>query len=249
MENFIYGKNSVLELISSNMRSINRIILQKGLHSSPKIEKIIALAKNRGIAFQFLPKEQFQKYSEVPHQGVIAYVPPVEYTDFNDFLKKDKQYKRVIITDRIEDSYNMGSIIRTAVCAGFDAVIFPKRRNAMINAAAEKSSAGAVNHIDLIMADSLAAIIDKLKNAGFWVIAADINADDNYFEIDYCRMNFAIVLGSEKSGISSSLLKQADYRVKIPMLRNFDSLNVSNAASILMYEAVRQIMQKSPNIV
>ena len=221
----------------------------KRSHENPKITKILDLAREQGIVFQFLPKEKFQKYSDLPHQGVIAYVPPIEYTDFDDFLQKDKQYKRVIITDGVEDPHNMGSIIRTAVCAGFDAVIFPSRRNAIINATVEKSSAGAVNHIDLIMVNSLVSIIDKLKNNNFWIIATDINAKDNYYEIDYCDMNFAIVMGSEKEGIASTILKQADYRIKIPILNDFDSLNVANAASIVIYEAVKQLMQKSPNVV
>ena len=184
MDNFVYGRNSVLELLSEGKRSVSKIILMKRSHENPKITKILDLAREQGIVFQFLPKEKFQKYSDLPHQGVIAYVPPIEYTDFDDFLQKDKQYKRVIITDGVEDPHNMGSIIRTAVCAGFDAVIFPSRRNAIINATVEKSSAGAVNHIDLIMVNSLVSIIDKLKNNNFWINSTDINAKDNYYEID-----------------------------------------------------------------
>ena len=249
MENFIYGRNNVLELLLDGKRSVSKIIIMKTPHDDHKIAKIIDLAKNYGVIFQFLPKEKFQKYSDLPHQGVIAYVPPIKYTNFDEFLKKDKKYKKVIITDGIEDPNNMGSIIRTAVCAGFDAVIFPSRRNTLINAAVEKSSVGAVNHIDLIMVNSLVSIIDKLKNNNFWIIATDIKAKDNYFEIDYCNMNFAIVMGSEKEGISSSILKQADFKIKIPMKSNFDSLNVANAASIVIFEAVKQIMQKSSTVV
>lgn len=248
-ENIVYGRNSVMELLLENRRSVSKIIIMKGIHDNAKISKILDLASSRGIVFQFLPKEKFQKYSDISHQGVIAYTSPVEYTDFSEFLKKEKLYKRVIITDGVEDPHNMGSIIRTAVCAGFDAVIFPSRRNALINSTVEKSSAGATNHIDLIMVNSLVSIINRLKDNDFWIIATDIEAKDNYFEIDYCNMNFAIVLGSEKEGISSSILKQADYRIKIPILNNFDSLNVANAASVVIYETVKQLMQKSPNVV
>lgn len=249
MQDFIYGRNNVLELLLDGKRTISKIIIMKSPHDNPKISKIVDLAKSLGVTFQFLPKEKFLKFSDLPHQGVIAYVPPIQYTDFDSFLLYNKKFKRVIITDGVEDPHNMGSIIRTAVCAGFDAVIFPSRRNALINATVEKSSAGAVNHIDLIMVNSLVSTIDKLKNNDFWIIATDLNAVDNYFEIDYSNMNFAIVMGSEKEGISSSILKQADFKIKIPMLNNFDSLNVANAASIVIYEAVKQIMQKSPNVV
>ncbi len=247
MENFIFGKNNVIELLKKNDRNISKIILMKGLKPDNKLEEIISIAKTRGIIFQFIPKEKFTQFKEYAHQGVIAYVSPVKYTEFDCFLKKDKEYKKVIITDGVEDPHNLGSIIRTAVCAGFDAVIFPSRRNATINATVEKSSQGAVNHIDLIMVNSLSSIVDKLKDNNFWIIATDINAKDNYYDINYCNMNFAIIMGSEEHGISSTILKKADFRIKIPIMTEFDSLNVANAASIVIYETVKQTIQKSGN--
>ena len=249
MEDFIFGRNNVYELLTEGKRSVSKIILMKGMKENSKISQIIDIAKRKGIIFQFLPKEKFLQFKEYSHQGVIAYVSPVKYVEFEDFLEKDKQYKKVIITDGVEDPHNFGSIIRTAVCAGFDAIIFPSRRNATINATVEKSSAGAINHIDLIMVNSLSTIVDKLKDNNFWIIATDIRAKDNYYDIDYCDMNFAIVMGSEKEGISSTILKKADYRIKIPMLKEFDSLNVANAASIVIYESVKQTVQKSGNSV
>lgn len=245
MENYIYGRNNVFELLSEGNREVNKIILMKGMKENTKIFQIIEMAKKRGIIFQFLPKEKFIQFKEFSHQGVIAYVSPVKYVDINDFLERKKQYKKVIITDGVEDPHNFGSIIRTAVCAGFDAVIFPSRRNATVNSTVEKSSAGAINHIDIIMVNSLSSIIDKLKDNDFWIIATDINAKDNYYNIDYCNMNFAIIMGSEKEGISSTILKKSDYIIKIPILNKFDSLNVANAASIIMYESVKQTVQKS----
>ncbi len=246
MENYIFGRNNVVELLIKGAREVNKIILMKGIKDDSKISQIIELAKQKGIVFQFLPKEKFRQFKEYSHQGVIAYVAPIKYIDIDDFIKKDiKGYKKVVILDGIEDPHNFGSIIRTAVCAGFNAVIFPSRRNANVNSTVEKSSAGAVNHIDIIMVNSLPAVIDKLKNNDFWIIATDINAKDNYYEIDYCNMNFAIVMGSEKEGISGTILKQSDFRVKIPMLSDFDSLNVANAASIIIYESVKQSVQKS----
>lgn len=245
MDNYVFGRNNVIELLNNKERDINKIIIMKNCRENSKISQIINMAKERNIVFQFIPKEKFQQYKEYAHQGVIAYVSPVKYTEIEDFLANHKKYKKVIITDGVEDPHNFGSIVRTAVCGGFDAVIFPSRRNAQVNSTVEKSSAGAVNHIDMIMVNSLPSIIDKLKNKDFWIIAADINAKDNYYDIDYCNMNFAIVLGSEKEGISSTILKKADYKVKIPILNEFDSLNVANAASIIIYESVKQTVQKS----
>ncbi len=250
LEDFIYGRNSVLELLLDGKRSVGRIFLMKNMRHNDKIEQIIKIAKQKKIVFQFVSKEKFTQYKDVSHQGVIAYVAPVKYIELDDFLaKKTNGYKKIIITDGVEDSRNLGSIIRSAVCAGFDAVIFPSRRNTGINSAVEKSSAGAVNLIDLIMVNSLPSAINKLKDKDFWIIATDIKSVDNYYDIDYCDMNFAIVMGNEKSGVSSSVLNQADYRIKIPLIGNFDSLNVANSAGIIMYEAVKQILQKSENIV
>lgn len=252
MEDFIFGRNNVIELLKSDSRKVSKIVLMKGMKDNSKISQILDLAREKGIIFQFSPKEKFAKYSMYSHQGVIAYVSPVTYVELEDFLAKENEngkYKRVIITDGVEDPHNMGSIIRTAVCAGFDAIIFPSRRNTTINATVEKASAGAVNRIDLIMVNSLSATITRLKDMNFWIIATDIKSNDNYYDIDYCNMNFAMVLGSEKDGISSTVLKSADYKIKIPMLNDFDSLNVANAASIIIYESVKQSMQKNNNVV
>ncbi len=245
MENFIFGRNSVLELLMNAEREVNKILIMKESNKNSKMEQIINIAKSRGIVYQFLPKEKFTQYKDFSHQGVIAYVSPVKYVKLDEFLLKKRENSKIIITDGVEDPHNLGSIIRTAVCAGYEAVIIPSRRNAQINNTVEKSSAGAVNHIDIIMVNSLSSAINKLKDNNFWIIATDINAVDNYYEIDYCNMNFAIVMGSENEGISSTVLKMADYKVKIPILNNFNSLNVSNAASIVMYESVKQTMQKS----
>ncbi len=249
MSDYIFGKNSVLEVLDNDKRNINKILISKSIHGDNKISKIIELAKAKGIIFQFVPKEKFQQFSEYSHQGVIAYVSPIEYLDLESFLEKDKANKKIVILDGVEDPHNFGSIVRTAVCAGFDAVMIPSRRTSIVNSTVEKSSAGAINHIDIIMVNSLQAAVSRLKDNNFWIIASDASATDNYYEIDYCDMNFAIIMGSEKSGISNSILKNSDFKIKIPMYNNFDSLNVANAASIIIYESIRQIRQKSNLIV
>lgn len=249
MENtdIIYGKNSIIELLKNKTRNVNKIIISRGLSKDVKIDEIIELAKGRNIAFQFLPKEKFIKYKEFNHQGVIAYVAPIEYVELDEFLSKpaEKEFKKVVVLDGVEDAHNIGAIIRTAVCAGFDAVILSQHRSGLCSAVVEKTSAGAINHIDIIKVNSLMNAIERLKKSDFWVIAAEANGKDNYFEVDYTGMNFAIVLGAEHAGVSKTLIKQADFLVKIPMFNDFNSLNVSNAASIIIYEALRQIMQKS----
>ena len=170
----------------------------------------------------------------------------MEYTDFYDFLETKKDgYSKIVILDGVEDPHNVGAIIRTAACAGFDAVIIPSRRNAQVNATVEKTSAGAINHIPVIQANSLSSVIDKLKDNDYWIIAADAHGKDNYFDIDYTDMNFALIMGGEETGVSKNNMKKSDFVVKIPMLRNFNSLNVSNAACAIIYESVRQSVSKN----
>ena len=243
---FIYGKNNVLELLKAGERNVNKIMFLKIGHGDKRVDNIIQLAKDKSIPFSFVPKEKFKQYEEYSHQGVIAFVSPVNYVELEDFLDKelDKKYKKIVILDEVEDPHNVGSIIRTAVCAGFDAVILPKRRCSLINATVEKSSAGAINHIDIIAVNSISNTITTLKDKDFWIIASVIDAEDNYFEIDYTDMNFAMIFGNEKSGISRTNVKNSDFWVKIPIEANFDSLNVANAASVIIYESVKQIIQK-----
>ena len=240
-KDYIYGKNAVTEALLNAPQRINKIIISKSTINDNKINEIIDLAKKNSVVFQFLPKEHFSQYSAVSNQGIVAFVSPIAYCDFYDFLTKKKNgYSRVIILDGVEDPHNLGAIIRTAACAGFDAVIIPSRRNAQVNSTVEKTSAGAVNHIPIIQVNSLSNAIDKLKDNDYWIIAADAHGKDNYFDINYTDMNFALIMGGEETGVSQNNLKKSDFVVKIPMLRNFNSLNVSNAACVIIYESLRQ---------
>ena len=239
----IYGKNSVTEALISN-REINKIIISKSIHSDSKLNKIKELAREKGIVFQFAGREKFQPYDEFNHQGVIAFVSPIEYMELEDFLEKPHENSSVVILDGVEDVHNLGAIIRTCVCAGVEAVIIPSRRNVQVNSVVEKISAGAVNHIPIIKVNSLVNAVQKMKESDWWIIATDASAKDNYFDVDYNNMNFAIIMGAEHAGVSKSLLKASDYVVKIPMLKDFNSLNVSNALSAIIFETVRQKLKK-----
>ena len=174
-----------------------------------------------------MAKEKFSDYAGLNHQGVIAQISPIKYADFDEFLEQPHENSSVAILDGVEDSHNLGAIIRTCVCAGVEAVIIPSRRNVQVNAIVEKTSAGAINHIKIIKVNSLINVITKLKENNWWVIAADASAKDNYYNVNYNDMNFAIVMGAEHAGVSKSVLKASDFVVKIPMENNFNSLNVS----------------------
>ena len=245
MDEIIFGKNSVLEALISGQREINKILISRNLHSDTKLNKIKELAQQNGVVFQFVAKEKFIPYAEYNHQGVIALVSPIKYTDLDEFLSVPHENESVIILDGIEDAHNVGAIIRTAVCAGVSGIIIPSRRNAQINSIAEKTSAGAINHIPIIKVNSLTNAVEKLKKSDWWVIATDASAKDNCYDINYNDMNFAIIMGAEHAGVSKSLLKASDFVVKIPMLKEFNSLNVSNALAVIIFEAVRQKLAKN----
>lgn len=245
MDDIIFGKNSVLEALDSGNREINKILIAKNIHSDAKLNRIKELAREKGIVFQFVAKEKFIQYAEFNHQGVIAQISPIQYTDLDDFLEQNHDNSSLVILDGVEDPHNLGAIIRTCVCAGVDGIILPSRRNVQVNSVVEKISAGAINHIPIIKVNSLINAIQKLKNSDWWIIAADVHANDNYFDINYCNMNFAIIMGAEHAGVSKSLLKNSDFVVKIPMANNFNSLNVSNALSAILFETVRQKVKQS----
>lgn len=244
MNDIIFGKNAVTEALISGKREINKILISKNSHSDNKIEKIKDLARERGIVFQFVAKEKFSEYAEFNHQGIIAQISPIKYTDFDEFLNQPHENSSLVILDGIEDSHNLGAIIRTCVCAGVDGIIIPSRRNVQVNSIVEKTSAGAINHIPVIKVNSLTNVVQKLKENNWWVIATDASAKDNYYNINYNDMNFAIIMGAEHAGVSKSLLKASDYIVKIPMENDFNSLNVSNALSAIIFETVRQKLTK-----
>ena len=239
-DDIVFGKNAVMEALIAGDREINKILISKNIHSDSKLNKIKELAKINGIVFQFVAKEKFLPYAEFNHQGIIAQISPVKYFDLDEFLGKPHENASLVILDGVEDSHNLGAIIRTCVCAGVEGIIIPSRRNVQVNATVEKTSAGAINHIPIIKVNSLVNTVQKLKNSDWWVVATDAGAKDNYYDINYNNMNFAIIMGAEHAGVSKSLLKLADFTVKIPMLKEFNSLNVSNALSAIIFETVRQ---------
>ena len=194
---------------------------------------------------QELKEKLNQIVQEAKHQGVVAQLSPIKYIELDDFIEHNSsKQSSVVILDGVEDSHNLGAIIRSCVCAGIDGIIIPSRRSVLVNSTVEKTSAGAVNLISIIKVNSIVNAVQKLKENDYWVIASDHHAEDNYYDVDYTDINFALIMGAEHAGISKSLLKLSDYKVKIPMLTNFNSLNVSNATAIILFESVKQKTSK-----
>jgi len=246
-QSYIYGKNPVYETLCKNPKRINKIYIQKNFSFDNRMKKIYDLARENKIIVQMTSLQKFSEYFEekTNFQGIIASVAPVEFIELEDFLKiKKDSFKKLVILDGVSDPHNFGAIIRTCCAVGADGILISNHRSCPINSTVEKISSGAINHIPIIKTTSLSASIDTLKKHDFWVIATQMEAKDNYYEIDYTDMNFALVMGSEGSGISKTILNKADFTVKLKS--DFESLNVSIATAVILYEAQRQIEIKKP---
>ena len=241
MEDIVIGRNSVLELIKSG-KDINKLYIQKGnRHGS--INEIISRARENKIVIKEVEKNKLDEMCENQnHQGVIATVPPFEYSDIDDILNLAKQKNEdpfIIILDEIEDPHNLGSIIRTAECVGAHGVIIPKRRSAEVNSTVNKSSAGAVQYVKVARVNNLNDTIKYLKENDVWIYGTDAGAKSYYNEQNY-KGGVAIVIGSEGYGMNKLVAKNCDFLVKIPMKGKVNSLNASVSAAIMMYEVLNQ---------
>lgn len=240
-EDQVEGRNSVLELLESN-KDINKIFVAKGeKHGS--INKIIAIAKEQKVVVVEKDRRQLEEMSQTENcQGVIAIVPPYEYCEVEDILKKAKEQNEdpfIIILDGIEDPHNLGSIIRTAETAGVHGVIIPKRRAATVNSTVNKASAGAVEHMKIARVTNISDTIEDLKREGLWICGTDVETNKYYYNQDL-KGPIGIVIGNEGKGISEKVKKSCDFLVKIPMQGKIESLNAAVSTGIVVYEVVKQ---------
>ena len=241
MSDKIEGRNPVTEALK-NGRNIDKIYVKKGdKHGS--IIPIIRMAREKGIAICETDIRRLDEMSETgAHQGVVALCAAAEYATVDDILKNAKKKGEppfIVILDRITDPRNLGSVIRTANCAGAHGVIISKHDSASLTAVCAKASAGAVEYTPVARVTSLAKTIDELKKKNIWVTGADASGEVELYDADL-KGAVAIVIGSEGEGISRLVLEKCDFKVKIPMKGNVNSLNASVAAALFIYEAVRQ---------
>ena len=241
MEDQVEGRNSVIELLESG-KDVNKIYIQKG-EKYGSINKIIAMAKDKRIVIVEKDKRQMDQMAQSQnYQGVIAIVPPFEYCEIEDILdyaksKDDSPF--VLILDGIEDTHNLGAIIRTAETAGVHGIIIPKRRAASVNSTVSKVSCGAAQYMKIARVNNITDSINKLKEAGLWICGTSIDTDKYYFDQDL-KGPLGIVIGNEGKGMSSLVQKNCDFLVKIPMMGKVESLNASVSTGIVVYEALKQ---------
>lgn len=242
----IEGRNAVIEAIRAG-RAIDKIYCAKG-DTDSTLGYIASSARKAGIVVVNCDKRKLDFMSVTKaHQGVIAVCSVKNYCTIGEILDLARERNEdpfVIICDEISDPHNMGAIIRTAECSGAHGVIIPKRRSAGATTIVDKSSAGAAEHMLIARVPNITAAIKELKENGLWIYGAAPGGTSNMWQTDLTGP-LALVIGSEGNGIGRLIRDNCDFIVEIPMFGQIDSLNASVAASILMYEVVRQKYNKN----
>jgi len=239
-EQLIYGTRAVMEAVNAG-KDIEKIFIQKGINNSLVNELRQLLTKNN-IPFQVVPDFKLNKLTKGNHQGVVCILSSIVYHKTEDIIPLIFERGEVplfLMIDRVTDVRNIGAMARTAACAGGHAIIIPDQGSAQLNADAIKTSAGALHNIPVCREKNLKLTIEYLKGSGIKIVAATEKASQPYFTSDM-KMPCCIIMGSEDSGISPEYLKRADEKVLIPMNNVVQSLNVSVAAGIILFEAFRQ---------
>jgi len=239
-KDFIFGIRAVIEAVKSG-KQIDKLMIRSGLKGE-LIFELMGLVKELNIPVQYVPNERINRVTMKNHQGVLAFISPIEFQNIENILPMlfDRgENPFFIVLDKITDVRNFGAITRTAECAGVDAIIIPEKGSAQISADAVKTSAGALLKIPVCRVRNLSKTLKYLQESGIQLVAATEKAKENYYSTDFTSPT-AIVMGSEDTGIDMELLRTVDKMVKIPIMGEIDSLNVSVAAGILMYEVVKQ---------
>ena len=230
--NFIYGKNPVIEAI--NAKKAIRVFLVSNFSD----QKILSLIKNNKVPVNYIaPNEMDKMANNGVHQGIGAELKPYQTVSLEEIIyKAKKKVKKIIVMlDGIEDPHNLGAILRSADVFEASGIILPKHNSVSLNATVAKTSAGAINYVPVAIVNNLNQAIATLKQEGYWIVSTDGSATISYSSIKY-DFPVVVVIGSEGKGVSSLVLKNSDYIVKIPQFGHVNSLNASVAAGILLAE-------------
>jgi 23S rRNA (guanosine2251-2'-O)-methyltransferase len=238
--NLIIGRKPVLEALNSN-DEIEQVYILFG-QQGEIINAIRVAAKKRGIKCNQIPLEKFKTYSPDKNaQGVIALKQDFKFSSLDEILSdaKKKSLPLILILDEIQDPHNVGAILRSAECSGVNGIIITKHQSATITSTVTKTSAGATEHSKICQVNNLSQTIDELKEKGFWIVGSSLENAKNYTEVDY-KIPIVLIVGNEEKGIRKLTASKCDFLVKIPMSGKIQSLNVSVATGILLFEILRQ---------
>ena len=243
--NHLAGIHAVEEALIAG-RPLDRLLVARGQHGG-RIQKVLDLARSRGVPVRFEDRAQLDRAAgSERHQGVIAFTASREAVDIEDLLAgktPDQAHDQTndllfVLLDGIEDPHNVGAIVRTALAAGAAGLIIPERRAAGLTDTVARVSAGALAHLPVARVKNLARAMEQLKEAGFWLVGLDERAQKSYTDVDY-KGRIAIVMGSEGTGLHDLVRKRCDFLVSIPTTGPVRSLNVSVAAGVVLFEALR----------
>ena len=244
-DGIIEGRNAVLEALRADT-PIDKLYLARG-ETDAALGHLASTARGKGIAVVECDRRKLDAMSVThAHQGVIAVAAVREYASVDDILaaaREKGEAPLIVVCDELSDPHNLGAVIRTAECAGAHGVIIPKRRSAGLTATVAKTSAGAVSHLPVARVANLTACLKQLKQEGVWVYGAAAGASSSLYDVDW-RGPCALVIGNEGKGIGRLVAETCDGLVALPMNGKLNSLNASAAAAILLYEAVRQRLQR-----
>lgn len=239
-KNFIFGIRPCQEAIRAG-KEIEKVLIQKGL-TGQVMKELLQEIRQGNIPYQLIPQEKFKAWSHKNHQGVITILSEISYQDIENILPmiyEEGKDPFILVLDQITDVRNFGAIARTAECAGVHALVIPDKGSAAVNADAIKASAGALLKIPICRSRNLHHTIISLKNNGLQIFAATEKAAEIYTSVEYNKPT-AIIMGAEDQGISANLLKISDRLIGIPLYGTIQSLNVSVATGIILFEAIRQ---------
>lgn len=240
-DQIIFGIHAILEAVEAG-KELEKVMLKSGKGSSEMLAELRRKLIAKKIPFQHVPIEKLNAITRKNHQGAIAYVSEISYSEI-DFIIPEIFAKGkvplIVVLDGVSDVRNFGAIARTAECAGVDAIVLPFKGSARITAEAVKTSAGALHTLPVCRHPDLRLMLDNLKSSGLQVVAASEKADKSLYTADL-TVPLAILMGAEDKGISPELFEYVDHHVRIPQSGKIASLNVSVAAAVVIFEAIRQ---------
>ena len=241
----IYGVLPVLEALRANSSRVDKLVIGNGARQH-RLRDILLLAREKHILTDRISREQLDRIAgrEANHQGVAAFISAADYVDADEILDGVSEHSLLLLLDGVEDPRNLGAILRTAECAGVDGVFIPERRAVGLTETAAKSAAGATEYVKVAKVANLNHLIKDLKARNIWLVGTSVDAELDHTEWDWSRST-ALVLGGEGKGLHRLVAENCDILVKIPMYGKIESLNVSVAAGVILFEAMRQRKAKS----